>query len=40
MIVDPIDGTRNIMYNKRSAWILSGIAPNTGRHDAADIEAA
>ncbi len=31
MIVDPIDGTRNIMYNKRSAWILSGIAPNRGR---------
>ena len=31
MIVDPIDGTRNIMYNKRAAWILSGIAPNLGR---------
>lgn len=31
MIVDPIDGTRNIMYNKRSAWILTGIAPNEGR---------
>lgn len=30
MIVDPIDGTRNIMYNKRSAWILTGIAPNRG----------
>lgn len=41
MIVDPIDGTRNIMYNKRSAWILSGIAPNKGRGTAlADIEAA
>ena len=31
MMVDPIDGTRNIMYNKRAAWILSGIAPNRGR---------
>src|SRR5687767_6381607 len=28
LIVDPIDGTRAIMYDKRSAWILSGIAPN------------
>jgi len=39
MIVDPIDGTRNIMYNKRSAWILAGIAPNRGRQtNLADIE--
>ncbi len=30
MIVDPIDGTRAIMYDKRSAWILAGIAPNRG----------
>ena len=41
MIVDPIDGTRNIMYNKRSAWILSGIAPNRGVGTTlADIEVA
>lgn len=41
MIVDPIDGTRNIMYNKRSAWILSGIAPNLGHNtNLADIVAA
>jgi len=37
VIVDPIDGTRGIMYQKRSAWILSGIAPergpDTGLHD-------
>lgn len=26
-IIDPIDGTRGIMYDKRSAWILAGIAP-------------
>ena len=30
MIVDPIDGTRGLMYDKRSAWILTGIAPNRG----------
>lgn len=29
-IVDPIDGTRNLMYQKRSAWILTGVAPNRG----------
>lgn len=29
-IIDPIDGTRNIMYDKRSAWILAGIAPQKG----------
>ncbi len=26
-IVDPIDGTRGIMYDKRSAWALAAIAP-------------
>ncbi len=30
LIVDPIDGTRGLMYQKRSAWILTGIAPNYG----------
>jgi fructose-1,6-bisphosphatase/inositol monophosphatase family enzyme len=30
IIMDPIDGTREIMYQKRSAWILTGIAPNNG----------
>jgi fructose-1,6-bisphosphatase/inositol monophosphatase family enzyme len=29
-IVDPIDGTRELMYQKRSAWILTGVAPNLG----------
>ncbi|HEV2862173.1 MAG TPA: hypothetical protein VGX48_14275 [Pyrinomonadaceae bacterium] len=37
VIVDPIDGTRGIMYQKRSAWVLTGVAPNrgaeTGLHD-------
>jgi fructose-1,6-bisphosphatase/inositol monophosphatase family enzyme len=30
LIVDPIDGTRMIMYDKRSAWALAGVAPNRG----------
>ncbi|MEI8293469.1 MAG: inositol monophosphatase [bacterium] len=29
-IIDPIDGTRGIMYDKRSAWALAGIAPQNG----------
>jgi hypothetical protein len=30
VIVDPIDGTRGLMYDKRSAWALAGVAPNRG----------
>lgn len=30
VIIDPIDGTRGLMYQKRSAWILSGVAANHG----------
>jgi fructose-1,6-bisphosphatase/inositol monophosphatase family enzyme len=30
IIVDPIDGTRGLMYQKRPAWILTGVAPNKG----------
>ena len=30
LIVDPIDGTRGLMYDKRSAWALAGVAPNRG----------
>lgn len=30
VIVDPIDGTRELMYQKRSAWILTAVAPNNG----------
>lgn len=30
VIVDPVDGTRGLMYQKRSAWILTGVAPNAG----------
>jgi hypothetical protein len=27
LIVDPVDGTRGLMYGKRSAWALLGVAP-------------
>ena len=30
LIVDPIDGTRGLMYQKRSAWVLTGVAENRG----------
>lgn len=41
IIVDPIDGTRGIMYQKRSAWILTGVAPNKGPQTSLqDIELA
>ena len=31
IIVDPIDGTRGLMYQKRSAWVLTGVAPIAAR---------
>jgi fructose-1,6-bisphosphatase/inositol monophosphatase family enzyme len=41
LIVDPIDGTRGIMYDKRAAWALAGVAPNNGPATALrDIEVA
>lgn len=41
VIVDPIDGTRGLMYQKRPAWILTGVAPNLGDSTSlADIEVA
>ncbi len=40
-LVDPIDGTRGLMYQKRSAWILTGIAPYRGGGETlADIRLA
>lgn len=36
VIVDPIDGTRGLMYQKRPAWILTGIAPNRGEETSLD----
>jgi hypothetical protein len=29
-LLDPIDGTRGLMYDKRSAWSLAGLAPQRG----------
>ncbi len=40
VIIDPIDGTRGLMYQKRSAWILTGVAPGPGPRTLADIELA
>jgi len=40
-ILDPIDGTRGIMYDKRSAWSLAGLAPQRGeKTSVADIVVA
>lgn len=30
LIVDPVDGTRGLMYDKRSAWFLAAVARNRG----------
>lgn len=41
IIVDPIDGTRGLMYQKRPAWILTGVARNRGPVTTlADVEIA
>jgi hypothetical protein len=41
IIIDPIDGTRGLMFDKRAAWSLAGIAPNRGSETRLrDIEAA
>src|SRR5439155_5711632 len=41
LIIDPIDGTRGIMYDKRPAWSLAGVALNNGANTRLrDIEAA
>ena len=41
VLVDPIDGTRGLMYQKRPAWILTGVAPRTDAAPTlADIELA
>ena len=40
IIVDPIDGTREIMYDKRSAWVLTGIIMNSNNNTLKDIDVA
>ncbi len=33
MILDPIDGTRGLMHDKRSGWSLAGLAPQRGKRN-------
>jgi hypothetical protein len=41
LLVDPIDGTRGLMFDKRSAWCLMGCAPDKGANTRLeDIEVA
>jgi hypothetical protein len=40
IVVDPIDGTRGLMYQKRPAWILTGVAPGPAPRTLSDIELA
>jgi fructose-1,6-bisphosphatase/inositol monophosphatase family enzyme len=41
VIVDPIDGTRGLMHQKRPGWILTGVARNRGQETSLrDIELA
>jgi fructose-1,6-bisphosphatase/inositol monophosphatase family enzyme len=41
IIMDPVDGTRGLMYDKRPAWSLAGAAPNKGPETRlSDIEVA
>jgi hypothetical protein len=41
VLVDPIDGTRGLMTQKRPAWVLTGVAPFHGRTPSlADVELA
>ena len=41
LILDPIDGTRGIMFDKRSAWSLAALAPQRGaKNTTADLFVA
>ena len=40
LICDPIDGTRPLMYDKRSAWLLTAVAPNVESANMTHIEIA
>jgi hypothetical protein len=41
LILDPIDGTRGLMFDKRSGWSLAGLAPQRGeKNTLADIVVA
>ena len=41
IILDPIDGTRGLMYDKRAAWFLAGLGPQRGAANRlSDVEVA
>ena len=41
VVIDPIDGTRELMYDKRSAWVIAGVAQQKfGNNCVGDIEVA
>lgn len=41
VVIDPIDGTRELMYDKRSAWVIAGAAPQRfEENQLCDIEVA
>lgn len=40
IVIDPIDGTRGLMYQKRAGWILTGVAAGPAPRTLADIELA
>lgn len=40
VLVDPIDGTRGLMYGKRPAYVLAGIAPESAAPHFRDLVAA
>lgn len=40
VIIDPVDGTRGLMYNMTSAWTLAGVALNKSGVSLKDIEIA
>ena len=40
LIVDPVDGTRGLMHDKRSAWFLAGFAPVVSDATLADVSVA
>ena len=41
LILDPVDGTRGLMFDKRSAWSLAALAPQRGaRNTTADLFVA
>jgi len=40
VLLDPIDGTRCLMYDKRSAWFIAAVAPESDRVSLRDVFAS